>query len=211
MDWDEACRRIANRSGSLCWLHEETAKIYEKRHTIWSTVVNVGTSLLGGVAITFLAAANPAKLYIILFQIATLGLGLGGMVVDSFAWQTKATTHRVLVGKNDYLFSQIRKELRKPPSERASSKHFHENIIDLESEVRKEGGRLAIPPRVYSDYKELFGEDALPLPELVVIAIEDSLLEEEEREESEALAANGFEIRRYRVNQKYTKESSAES
>ncbi len=204
MEWDESCTRIANRAGSMCWLHEEAAKIYEKRDTVCSTLVNVGTSLLGGIAITFLAASDPAKFYIILFQVATLGLGISGMVADSFAWRTKATKHRVLVGKNDYLFSQIRKELRKPLSGRASSKHFHENIIDLESEVRQEGGRLTIPSQVYLNYKELFAEAALPLQELVVIAIENNLPEEVDSIDhtlEPPPATNQFELQRYTVNQ----------
>jgi len=204
MEWDESCTRIANRAGSMCWLHEEAAKIYEKRDTACSTLVNVGTSLLGGIAITFLAASDPAKFYIILFQVATLGLGISGMVVNSFAWRTKATKHRVLVGKNDYLFSQIRKELRKPLSDRSSSKHFHENIIDLESEVRQEGGSLTIPSQVYLKYKELFAEVALPLQELVVIAIENNLPEEVDSIDHTLElppTTNQFELQRYTVNQ----------
>ncbi len=173
MEWDAECIQIANRAGSMCWLHEEAAKIYEKRDTIASTLINVGTSLLGGIGITFLATSNPAKIYIILFQVATLGLGIGGIVMNSFAWRSKATKHRVLVGKNDTIFSQIRKELRKPLPERIESKHFHENVIDLESEVRQDGGNLSIPSPIYAKYKELFGDDALSLPELVVIAIEN--------------------------------------
>ena len=204
MEWDAECVQIANRAGSMCWLHEEAAKIYEKRDTVCSTLVNIGTSLLGGIAITFLAASDPAKLYIILFQVATLGLGISGMVVNSFAWRTKATKHRVLVGKNDYLFSQIRKELRKPISGRTSSKHFHENIIDLESEVRQEGGSLTIPSQVYIKYKELFAEVALPLQELVVIAIEKTFPEESNSIVSTPKIppmTNQFELQRYTVNQ----------
>ena len=154
MEWDTECLQIANRAGSMCWLHEEAAKIYEKWDTIGTTLVNVGTSLLGGIAFTFLAAANPDKIYIILFQVATLGLGISVIIVNSFAWRSKAPKHRVLVGKNDSIFSQIRKELRKPLPSRAGSKHFHENVIDLESEVRQEGGSLSIPPQVYLKYKE---------------------------------------------------------
>ena len=180
MEWDAECIQIANRAGSMCWLHEEAAKIYEKRDTIASTLVNVGTSLLGGIAITFLAASNPAKIYIILFQVATLGLGISGIVMDSFAWRARSTKHRVLVGKNDSIFSQIRKELRKPLSDRTESKYFHENVIDLESEVRQDGGSLSIPPQIYFKYKELFGDVALSLPELVVIAIEKETPEEPE-------------------------------
>ena len=204
MEWDAACTRIANRAGSMCWLHEEAAKIYEKRDTVCSTLVNVGTSLLGGIAITFLAAADPAKLYIILFQAATLGLGIGGIVVNSFAWRSKATKHRVLVGKNDYLFSQIRKELRKPLSDRTSSKNFHENVIDLESEVRQEGGSLTIPSQVYLNYKDLFGDVALPLQELVVIAIEKDLPGESDspvRHFPQYPGTNEFELQRYTINQ----------
>ena len=182
MEWDADCIQIANRAGSMCWLHEEAAKIYEKRDTIASTLVNVGTSLLGGVAITFLAASNPDKIYIILFQVATLGLGISGIVMNSFAWRSKATKHRVLVGKNDSIFSQIRKELRKPLPDRTESKHFHENVIDLESEVRQDSGSLSIPPQIYVKYKEMFGNVALSLPELVVIAIEREPLEPELRD-----------------------------
>lgn len=204
MEWDEACTRIANRAGSMCWLHEEAAKIYEKRDTVCSTLVNVGTSLLGGIAITFLAASDPAKLYIILFQVATLGLGISGIVVNSFEWRSKSTKHRVLVGKNDYLFSQIRKELRKPISDRTSSKNFHESVIDLESEVRQEGVSLTIPSQVYLKYKNLFGNVALPLHELVVIAIEKELPEESNPIVPTPLkypVTNQFELQRYTINQ----------
>jgi len=206
MEWDTECLQIANRAGSMCWLHEEAAKIYEKWDTIGTTLVNVGTSLLGGIAITFLAAANPDKIYIILFQVATLGLGISGIIVNSFAWRSKATKHRVLVGKNDSIFSQIRKELRKPLPSRAGSKHFHENVIDLESEVRQEGGSLSIPPQVYLKYKELFGEVALSLPELVVIAIETEVLEETKSPPPGPgplvySSPNPFELQRYTLNQ----------
>ena len=204
MEWDTECLQIANRAGSMCWLHEEAAKIYEKWDTIGTTLVNVGTSLLGGIAITFLAAANPDKIYIILFQVATLGLGISGIVVNSFAWRSKATKHRVLVGKNDSIFSQIRKELRKPLPVRAGSKHFHENVIDLESEVRQEGGSLSIPPQIYLKYKELFGDVALSLPELVVIAIETKVLEETKSPPLVPVvysSPNPFELQRYTLNQ----------
>ncbi len=207
MEWDAECQQIANRAGSLCWLHEEAAKIYEKWDTIGTTLVNVGTSLLGGIAITFLAAANPDKIYIILFQVATLGLGISGIIVNSFAWRSKATKHRVLVGKNDSIFSQIRKELQKPLPDRAGSKHFHENVIDLESEVRQEGGSLSIPPQVYLKYKELFGDVALSLPELVVIALETNVLEETKSPPPAPAvpvvysSPNPFELQRYTLNQ----------
>ncbi len=170
--YTRSCRRIADRAGSLAWLHEETAKLYERRERACSAIVSVGTALLGGLTITFLAVADAPTPFILVIQTASLALGLFGIVGNSCSLKYCVAKHRMLVGKNDALFSHVRKELQKNTADRLPAKHILEQAVDMESDVRLERMDATIPSRVYEKYETTFGLAALPMEELVLIALE---------------------------------------
>jgi len=161
-----AAEQLANRAGSWAWLHEEIAGEFEKRDRICLIFVSTGTSLLGGVAVSFLTRTGTATSFVLSVQWLSLAFGVMGMIGSAFSRRTQAAQHSKLAGKNAALFTQMSKaQLNKN-----GLGPLYEYGLDMEAGARRDRAQLHIPEKVFSRYSQLFGTAALSRAELYLIS-----------------------------------------
>ena len=168
-DWsdqnDRLIKIIANKHGSLAWMHKKSAERSESLNTYIGIVVAVGVYITEAVSLLcFLSEPDRLKSVIITCNI--LGVAIGVMkTANLFLKEFKrAGKHRWSSGQHFRLFKDIEYELTKPVRKREKWRRFYKKICNVELELQSNSPE--IPRRSISQYYSEWGNNALKITTL---------------------------------------------
>jgi hypothetical protein len=158
-------KTIGEKRAAYVWLYNETANYYEGWNTFFVVVLAISGYLLGTTGIPSLFATENCSTVLKLrwlnltIQILVICMGVFGTIHKLLDFVKEIGKARWASGKNAALFTDIRKELRKPPEERQEHNKFYDKIIDAESKLQ--GEAPFIPEKIVKRYYAKMGNHAL--------------------------------------------------